>query len=53
MKRRSFWHSWWGYVLCAALGHSTIERMYQKGNEDCDCGADHTYVGCSRCRVAV
>jgi len=40
---------WWRSWLCALLGHSYPTRLYEYGNERCDCPADHTYPGCARC----
>lgn len=48
---RRFWHTYWGYRLCSLLGHARLVTQFQEGNEDCDCGADHTYPACSRCLV--
>lgn len=42
----------WAQVLCGVLGHSYPVRLYEAGNETCDCGADHTYPGCVRCGQA-
>lgn len=53
VKRQNFWHGYTGYLLCRALGHSFSARMMQRGSEECDCGANHTYLGCIRCRTAV
>lgn len=39
--------------LCAMLGHSYPVRTWEGGNENCDCGADHTYQGCVRCGAAM
>jgi len=40
----------WPYWFCKLFGHRVPTLLFQKGNEECDCGADHTYFGCSRCR---
>lgn len=48
-----FWRTYWGYRLCSLLGHAQPVRLLQEGNEHCDCGADHTYLGCPRCEVAL
>jgi ribosomal protein L37AE/L43A len=50
--RTVFWHRYMGYVVCDWLGHSYARKLTERGNEDCDCGADHTYLGCVRCRAA-
>lgn len=39
-------------ALCRRLGHSYAVRTYERGNENCDCGADHSYPGCVRCGEA-
>jgi hypothetical protein len=41
------------FTVCGVFGHGRIVRLYEKDNEDCDCGADHTYKGCARCHSAV
>lgn len=53
MMRALFWHRYTGYLVCGWLGHSYVRQLLEKGNEVCDCGADHTYKGCVRCRAAV
>jgi hypothetical protein len=35
--------------MCKLFFHKEMVLFYEKGNEDCNCGADHTYYGCSRC----
>jgi hypothetical protein len=37
-------------LLCKLLGHKPAVTLFEKDNEECDCGADHTYQGCPRCR---
>lgn len=44
-RPRRFWDTYYGYLLCRLFGHSRRAILQQKGNEECDCGADHTYVG--------
>lgn len=39
--------------FCALLGHSYAVKLWEGGNENCDCGADHTYQGCIRCGAAM
>lgn len=48
-----FWRTYWGYRLCSLLGHARPVRRFQRGNEECDCGADHTCIVCSRCDASV
>lgn len=48
-----FWRTYQGHRLCALLGHARLGTLTEKGNEHCDCGADHTYRGCIRCRASV
>lgn len=43
----------WLSVMCGVFGHSHPVWLYESDNERCDCGADHTYVGCVRCGVAI
>jgi hypothetical protein len=55
MRRLADWfwlRTYTGFRVCALLGHATCVLLWQRGNEDCDCGADHTYWGCARCRMA-
>lgn len=51
--KNNYWTICWGYLLCALLGHKEGGRFLEKGNELCDCGADHTYYGCVRCHFAL
>jgi len=51
--KNNYWTTYWGYLLCAFLGHKEGGRFLERGNEFCDCGADHTYYGCTRCRSAL
>lgn len=50
--RNNWWTTYWGYLLCNLLGHKEPGTYLEQGSEFCDCGDDHTYVGCSRCRSA-
>lgn len=51
--KNNWWTSFAGKVLCSLLGHKEPARFWETGKILCDCPVDHTYLGCSRCRIAI
>jgi hypothetical protein len=42
-------NDYWKGRFCKLVGHKPVATLFEGGNDECDCGADHTYLGCPRC----